>query len=248
MNKLTSIIFSVLLSINVFGNDLFLYESTSGVTISEVVANKLKDYDITVGKTYTLTNSLSITTATNGTSVYVLPYRIAVYQKEYSATYFNQTQTEYVNSFKLPEVVKVKDHLFNFSSNGELYVISEADKQLTIGTSMGLIVFDKAKLFVKSGEKFTQVYVVEGKATVLDTKSSKKKKEIKEGDFLVITPQAALSPREAKVTVLGNSFSIKEVEDVEKESHTSEIKTLQSKLDNTLFVNYGSNIFGFKLK
>jgi hypothetical protein len=47
---------------------------------------------------------------------------------------------------------------------------------------------------------------------------------------------------------LGNSFSIKEVEDEEKEAHTKSIQSLKSKLDNTLFVNYGQNIFGFKLK
>lgn len=87
-----------------------------------------------------------------------------------------------------------------------------------------------------------------GKATVLDANNSKKKKELKEGDFLVITPQASLSPREATIKTSGNSFSIKEVEDVEKEVHTGELKNLQSKLDNVLFVNYGNNIFGFKLK
>jgi ribosomal 50S subunit-recycling heat shock protein len=91
------------------------------------------------------------------------------------------------------------------------------------------------------------LYVVGGNITVLDNKS-KKKKDLKEGDYLVVTPQVILNPREATVTKLGNSFSIKEVEDEEKEAHTKSIQSLKSKLDNTLFANYGQNIFGFKLK
>ena len=115
-----------------------------------------------------------------------------------------------------------------------------------LNTSMSIIAFDRAKLFVKAGDKFTHVYVLDGTATVLDNKS-KKKKVLKAGDYLVITPQATLSPRESAVTSIGNSFSVKEVEDVERDAHTAEIKTLQSKLDNVLFVNYGTNIFGVKL-
>jgi len=81
----------------------------------------------------------------------------------------------------------------------------------------------------------------------LDNKS-KKKKELKSGDYLVVTPQVVMNAREASVTKLGNSFSVKEVEDEEKEVHSKELTVLKSKLDNTLFVNHGQNIFGFKLK
>jgi len=81
----------------------------------------------------------------------------------------------------------------------------------------------------------------------LDNKS-KKKKELKSGDYLVVTPQVVMNAREASVTKLGNSFSVKEVEDEEKEVHSKESTTLKSKLDNTLFANYGQNIFGIKLQ
>jgi plastocyanin len=229
-------------------NDLFLYDAAEKVELADVISNKLVSQATTIGKTYTLTNNLSVSTSTNATATYALPYRIAVHQKENSAAYFNATPIEYINTFKLPEVVKVKDSQFNFSAQGEFYVVSDSAKQTTIGTSMSLIVFEKATLFVKAGDKFTHVYVVDGKATVLDNKSSKKKKELKAGDYLVITPQASLSPKEASVRNLGNSFSIKEVEDVEKDAHAAELKSLQTKLDNVLFVNYDANVFGVKFK
>ena len=130
---------------------------------------------------------------------------------------------------------------------GQLYVVSEHTKQSTIGTSMGNIVYEKAKFFVKAGEKYTHVYAVEGKITVLDTKSSKKK-ELKVGDYLVITPQVNLSPRSNIGITSGNSFSIKEVEDLEKDIHLKELEKLNNKLDNVLFINYGKSIFGIKLK
>lgn len=237
---------SLVLSVNVYTNDLYLYDAVEKVELNEVINNKLNVLPTAVGKTFTLTNGLSVNTSTNANTTYVLPHRIAVYQKDSGAAYFSAGQIEYTNDFVLPAVVNVKDHVFNFSYQGELYCVSESSKQSTIGTSMNMIVFDRTKLFVKAGDKFTHVYVLEGTATVLDNKS-KKKKVLKAGDYLVITPQATLSPREATVTSLGNSFSIKEVEDVERDAHAAEIKTLQSKLDNVLFVNYGTNIFGVKL-
>ena len=159
----------------------------------------------------------------------------------------NQTSTEYDNNFKLPEVVKVKDSFFNFTNNGELYCVSDGTVTNTIITSLCSVVFNKTSFFIKSGDKYTQIYVVGGNATVLDSKS-KKKKDLKEGEYLVVTPQVILNAREATVTKMGNSFSIKEVDDEEKDAHNKSIQTLKSKLDNTLFVNYGQNIFGFKLK
>jgi hypothetical protein len=168
-------------------------------------------------------------------------------QKENTSTYFNQTSTEYVNDFKLPEVVKVKDAMFNFTVNGELYCVSESTNLNTLLTTLCSVTFGQSTFFIKSNEKFTHVYVMSGNVTVLDNKS-KKKKELKSGDYLVVTPQIVMSAREASVTKLGNSFSVKEVEDEEKEVHSKELSTLKSKLDNTLFVNYGQNIFGIKLQ
>lgn len=247
MKKLTALLILMFVLINyVAANDLFLYDTTEKIELGDVVSNKLVVVPTIIGNTYTLNNNLSVVTTTNSTATYALPYKIVVYQKENSSAFFNVTPTEYVNDFKLPEVLKIKDSQFNFSFQGELYCASESAKQSVIATSMSTIVFDKATLFIKAGDKFTHVYLVDGKVTVLDNKS-KKKKELKPNDYLVITPQATLSPKDSTVRNLGNSFSIKEVEDVEKDAHVVEIKALQTKLSNVLFVNYGTNIFGLKL-
>lgn len=243
MKKLLTILLTAL---NLHANDLFLYDKNNDVELTEVINNKLNILSTTVGKTYTITNSLNINT-TNSSTSYILPYRISVFQKENTSTYFNQTSTEYVNDFKLPDVVKVKDAMFNFTVNGELYCVSESTNLNTLLTTLCSVTFKQSSFFVKSNEKYTHLYVVSGTVTVLDNKS-KKKKELKDGDYLVVTPQIVMSAREASVTKLGNSFSVKEVEDEEKEVHIKELILLKSKLDNTLFVNYGQNIFGIKLK
>ena len=241
------ILLLLLMSVNLVANDLYLYDASEQIEITEVINNKLSVLNAQINNTFTLTNSLNINTQTNSTATYVFPYRIAIHQRESTSTYFNQTSTEYDNNLKLPEVVKVKDAMFNFTSNGELYCVSESATTNTILTSLCSVVFNKTSFFIKSGDKYTQIYVVGGNATVLDSKS-KKKKDLKEGDYLVVTPQVILNAREATVTKMGNSFSIKEVEDEEKDAHSKSIQTLKVKLDNTLFVNYGQNIFGFKLK
>jgi len=236
----------LLTAVNLYANDLFVYDTNGQVELTEVINNKLNILPTTVGKTYTLTNSLNINT-TNSSVSYVVPYRIVVFQKENTSTYFNQTSTEYVNDFKLPEVVKVKDAMFNFTVNGELYCVSDSTNVNTLLTSLCSVAFKESTFFVKSNEKYTHLYVVSGTVTALDNKS-KKKKELKSGDYLVVTPQIIMNAREASVTKLGNSFSDKEVEDEEKEVHSKELTTLKTKLDNTLFINYNQNIFGFKLK
>lgn len=243
MKKLITIL---LTAINLYANDLFVYDTNNNVEFTEVINNKLNVLSTVIGKTYTITNSLNINT-TNSSVSYIVPYRIAMYQKENTSTYFNQTSTEYVNDFKLPEIVKVKDAMFNFTLNGELYCVSESTNFNTLLTSLCSVAFTQSSFFIKSNEKYTHIYVVSGNVTALDNKS-KKKKELKSGDYLVVTPQIIMSAREASVTKLGNSFSVKEVEDEEKEVHNKELTILKSKLDNTLFVNYGQNIFGFKLK
>lgn len=240
------ILLLLLMSVNLIANDLYLYDTNDQIEITEVINNKLNVLSPIVGKTYTVTNSLNINT-TNSSVTYVLPYRIAVFHKENTSTYFNQTSTEYVNDFKLPSVVKVKDAMFNFTVNGELYCVSESTNMNTLLTTLCSVAYSQSTFFVKSNEKFTHLYVVAGTVTVLDNKS-KKKKELKSGDYLVVTPQIVMSAREASVTKLGNSFSVKEVEDEEREVHSKELDLLKSKLDNTLFVNYNQNIFGIKLK
>jgi hypothetical protein len=240
------LLFSILMVLSVTANDLFLYDSTDKTELSEVVSSKLNVLPTTVGKTYTLTNGLSVVAGTNQTTSYVFPHKIAVYQKESTSVFFNQTPIEYNNTFKLPEVVKFKESAFNFTVDGVLYCVSKCPSQTTIGTPLGFITFTNAKFFVTSGAKYTHVFVIEGTLTVSDTKS-KKKKQLKADDYLVITPQTILSPREGTISNLGNSFSIKEVEDTEKDVHVKEIQTLSDKLNNVLFINNDVNIFGVKL-
>lgn len=228
-------------------NDVFIYDFMGQPELGEVLNNKVNNLEILVGKSYNLKNNLSLTTTTNATSTYAFPHRIAVAQKEFTSVYFTYDDIKYGNDFKLPEVIKINESLFAPSVNGEVYVISESDKQNAIGTSMANILFNKAKLFVKSADKYTHVYVQEGKCIVQDSKSSKKKKELKEGDYLVVTPQIVMSAKDARVTT-GNSFSVKDIEDEEKSYHKKELDILQSKLDNVLFVNYNNDIFGVKIK
>jgi len=228
-------------------NDVFVYDFTGTPELSEVIDNKVNNLEIVVGKTYTLKNNLSLTTITNVTATYTFPHRIAFAQKDSTGVYFTTDDIKYVNNFKLPEVIKIEESLFAPSVNGEVYVISEHDKQNMIGTSMANILFNKAKLFIKSADKYTHIYVQEGKCIVQDSKSSKKKKELKEGEYLVVTPQIVMSAKDARVTT-GNSFSVKDIEDEEKSFHKEELQKLQNKLDNTLFINYNNDIFGIKIK
>lgn len=242
-----NIIIILLSCMSLFANELFLYDANEKTEISEVIDNKLNLLPTTSGKTFTLSNGLSIATKTNDYASYVFPHKIAVNQLENTSVYFSQTQTVYENDFKLPDIVKVKDSLFNFTFDGEIYCVNATTNVYNIGTAMGFINFGKSRFFAKSGSKYTHIYVVEGKILVLDGKSSKKK-ELKEGDYLVITPQVNLSPRSNVGISTGNSFSVKEVDDAEKEIHTKELEKLKNKLDNVLFVSYSTNIFGIKLK
>jgi len=241
------IIITLLTCFSLFANDLFLYDSNEKTELSEVINNKLNVLPTVSGQTFSLVNGLSIVTKTNDYVNYVFPQKVAVNQLENTSVYFSQTQTTYENDFKLPNIVKIKDSLFNFTFDGEIYCVNDSANVYNIGTSMGFINFGKSKFFAKTGAKYTHVYVIEGTIIILDNKSSKKK-ELKQGDYLVITPQVNFSPRANTVITSGNSFSIKEVDDTEKDIHTKELEKLKNKLDSVLFVSYSTNIFGIKLK
>ena len=234
-------------SISIQANNLFLYDSVGGIRIEDVVNNKVNEYEIKDGYTYGLTNNLSIVTDTNGSAKYIFPHRIAISHGDTTSTYFNESDIIYDTDFKLSEVIKIRESNFNFTLNGQIYCISETTNQTTVSTSMANIIFGKSVVFIKSGEKYTHVYLIDGSATVFDSKS-KKKKELHVNDYLVITPQIALSPRDGKVTLSGNSFSVKDIEDDEKLIHQQQLNLLKSKLDNTIFVNYNKNIFGVLIK
>lgn len=138
------ILLSLLMVLSVNANSLFLYDSTEKTELSEVVNGKLNVLSTTVGYTYTLTNGLSIVTSTNQSTSYVFPHKIAVYQKESTSLYFNQTPIEYNNTFKLPEIIKLKEAAFNFTVDGVLYCASKCQNQTTIGTPLGFITFTNA--------------------------------------------------------------------------------------------------------
>jgi hypothetical protein len=91
----------LLMSVNLVANELYLYDTNDQIEITEVINNKLSVLNAQIGNTFTLTNSLNINTRTNSTATYVLPYRIAIHQRESTSTYYNQTSTEYDNNFKL---------------------------------------------------------------------------------------------------------------------------------------------------
>ena len=230
-------------------NDLFFHHKSGNVELTELINNKLVVLPLEFGRTYTLTNNLSIVTGTNSNMYseahYIFPHRIAISQKESSSTYFNETPIEYYNDFKLPEVLRVKNSSLNFTLNGTLYCVSESTNQTIISTSLCFLSFKQSQFFVKSSDKYTHVYVIDGNVVVNDNKS-KKKKELKKGDYLVITPQVFVSPKESNNIKPGNSFSTKEIEEDENMVHLGEIEQLKIKLKYTLFVNYGHSIFGFE--
>ena len=103
--NMKKLLFSILIILSVNANTLFLYDSTEKTELSEVVSGKLSVLSTTVGNTYTLTNGLSVIAGTNQSTSYVFPHKIAVYQKDSTSVYFNQTPIEYNNTFKLPEIV-----------------------------------------------------------------------------------------------------------------------------------------------
>ena len=234
-----------------YSNDLFVYDTYNPVEMNEVSAgNKLLDLEVIKGNTYSLVNNLNIKTTTNSFVSYVLPNRVSIYQGASSAAYFNyDAAVTYDDDFKLPSVVRIKDYAFNFSCNGEVYCVSESTNQMTISTSMCNVTFSTAALFIKSGEKYTHIYVVDGNAFVFDSKS-RRKKELKSGDYCVLTPRPLLSPREnSGIVLMGTMFSSRMVEDDEKSLYSQQMIMLKNQLDNTLFVGLNkTNIFGLRLK
>lgn len=230
--------------LTVYANDLFLYETSSPFEMTEVINNKLVEVTPITGKTTTIKNNLSLKTTNNVT--YMFPHRVVINHSDVTSVYFTESDVTY-DTNTIPNIVKLENSTLILSVTGECYVVNDSENTVMVGTPMANIQFNKSKVFIKSGDKYTHVYNIEGKITVFDSKS-RKKKELKEKDYLVITPQISMNPRDAKLTIGGNSFSVKEVDEDEVVHHTKETSILQSKLDNVLFINHNKEVFGIKLK
>lgn len=245
---LTVILFMLTLTV-CKSNELFLYSYHGTPEFTEVVNNELINLEIKPGKTFNVKNGLSIDTATNSIyTIYEFPQKVAVAQMQNTQTYFNEFDIEYKNSFELPEVISVKESFLTFSFTGEIYIKSQSDQSLTISTPLANIVLNDATIFIKSEKRQTHVYVINGKVNVLDTKSSKKKKELNKNDYLVVTPKPINNGKGMQNTTPGNLFSMRDVEDEDMSSYLEFDKILTDCINNTLFINYNTNIFGVKIK
>jgi len=239
----------LILSLSLNANELFVYNNTNDAVGENVVGDKVVETTLEIGKTYSLKNNLSITTSTNQTVIYALSSKTFVEQRAESSVYFNEFEQTFQNDFKNPENVIVKESLANFSvSQGQLFVLQRDENvNATVMTTLALVNFQNAKFFLKTDPKYTAVYVYDGNVTVLETKG-KKAKVIEAGNVLVVTPAPAfvspkMTPRRyhtmTETTV--DELNIGEEQDIEKL-----FTDLQYSLDNTIFVNYGTDIFGIK--
>lgn len=246
-----NILLTILLTItfNINANELFLYNTKGTPEISEVVQNELIILPTIIGNTYSLKNGLAIVSSTNDYyTEYIFPQKLSIAQLANTQAYFNDYNIVYTNNFKLPQNLYVNKSEFTFSFIGEIYCSSIITNQTIVSTPMANIVFNKSSLFIKSDKKLTHVYIIDGSATVLDSKS-KKKKEINTGTYLVVTPKPNMDAR-GMYGIRNNSniFSIRELDDNDIKEFIQVKDTLIKNLNNVLFVNYDTNIFGIKIK
>ena len=248
--KITVCITLFLFSYKIYSNDVMLYSYNGIPQLTEVVNNELINIKPVEGKTYSLTNGLSFDTTTNCLyAIYTFPMKIAIAQMQDTQTYFSEFDIEYKNNPEVPELVNINKSDFIFSFIGSIYCKSLSTKTNIINTKLANILFSEATLFVRSDPKYTHIYVINGTATVIDSKSTKKQKELKEGDYLVVTPKINLSNGKGMAinTSSGNSFSMREIEDDENSSFNEFDKILQRCLDKSLFININSSIIGIKV-
>ena len=236
-------------SISLHANELFIYSNDQKVIGENVVNGEIETVDLENGKTFSLKDNLSVVTSTNQTVIYALSSKTFVQQREKTSVYFNEFDQSFKSDFSKPQNVIVKTSTPNFSvSEGQLFILQRDENvDATIMTSLALVNFKNAKLFLKTTPKYTAVYVYDGKVVVLETKG-KRAKEIEAGNVLVVTPAPSFgSPKIPKRRYHTMSSSDLEDLDIGEEQDIEELfSDLQYSFNNTIFVNYNTNIFGIK--
>jgi hypothetical protein len=91
------------------------------------------------------------------------------------------------------------------------------------------------------------VYVYEGSVIILETKG-KRAKEVRAGNVMVVTPAPLfMSPKiPARRHHTMSTSSIDELNIGEEQDINDLFRNLQFSFDNTIFVNYGEEVFGIK--
>ena len=247
--NLKALFLGLVICANAFANDLFVYNNDMNISGENVVGIQVLPTTLKVGKTYSLRDNLSITTGENQVIIYALSSKTFIQQQANTAVFFNEFPLTFQNNFGNPENVIVKESAPVFSvSEGQIFVLQRDENvNATIMTALALINFQNAKLFLKTDPKYTSVYVFDGKATVLETKG-KKAQEITSGNVLVITPAPSfVSPRipPRRYHTMTES-SVAELNIGEEQDINKLFADLQYSFNNTIFVNYGTNVFGIK--
>ena len=249
MKKLFTFIFSIVLCCNLTANELFVYDNPHNVHGTNVITNELVSQQLSIGSTVSLSDNLNINTGPTENITYSLSSYTFVNQLSSTDVYFNMFPITYTNNFTLPEHLGIKEASPNFSlAKGKIFVYqNQPNADTTVMTSLALVNFNDAKLFISADEDYTEVYVYDGKAIVLESKG-KKAKEVIAGNVVVVTPAPAfISPR---MPVRKNhTISEGKFEDLEIGNHNeveAMFKDIHSAINNTIFINHGTNVFGIK--
>lgn len=232
-------------------NDIFIYENGKNIMGEIINTNSVSNINLEENSTYSLKNNLSIVTKVDESILYALSSKTFIQQEPNTSVYFNEFNIEFENDFKKPEHLIVKDAFANFSVfEGELYVIQRAENvNTTILTPLANVNFGESKIFIKTSPEYTTVYVFDGVVYLYETKGNKMYQVAKD-TVVTVTP----SPKSWGVrSPIGNNHTFTEYTfDKLQIGSKEEISQLYSKLqysfDNTIFINFGNQIFGVKYK
>lgn len=249
MKTLIISIICTIITLNLYSNDIFIYENAKNVKGEIVETNSVANIDLTENLTYSLKQNLSIITKEEESLLYGLSSKTFIQQEANTSVYFNEFDIEFENDFENPEHLIVKDAIANFSVfEGELYVIQRAENvNTTIMTPLANINFGESKIFIKTSTEYTTVYVFEGVVFLYETKGNKMYQVAKD---TVITVSPA--PKTWGVrSPIGNNhtfteYDLNKLEIGTKQDLSDLYKKLQYSFDNTIFVNFGQQIVGIK--
>ena len=249
MRKLL-LLMAAILTISGFAEDFingsyYIKSVTDGTKFNWVGQSTIETATLVVGKTYASENDMfELITKDDQEVILQFSSELLVQvspDSEFRVDAFNQMV---VDSNVQPESLKAGDFILNTAlMNGSAYIIapkySSPNTICVLQTPLMNVELNGGKYQIRSTQKFTIIYVLEGTVGVFDTQTNKK--TVKQAGTMVLIFPSPMRTGEVMVTE-------KNIESDEYKKMLSTIKQLETSKPTVLFALVNGKIIGIKLQ
>lgn len=228
----------------IYASVLYIQSLDGNPEFIEIIDNNIKTYQPILGETYCATNSLSIITTNSYHLTYVFPNDIIMMQNNDTQMFISTFDIKYnIPTNKVQQIYTYSSDLI-VSLDGGLYIGSNTTNQTIVYTPAIITMINNGGIYINSNKLTTHLYVLDGKATVIDNNST---------NMVILNENTHLIANNTnkiygKGKSISDNFVVSQINTNEYSNMYTIMDSLMTNLNNVFFISVDTNIYGVYLK